>query len=114
MPGVGDAERLENTADRLASLGAEQQVKMVGHQAIAEQPERVTLLRLLEGFEKRQIVFGRKENVGTVVPAVQRVIQQTIRHRSRSTRHAPKLRRRPWPRQAKNELTPIVHQLFKK
>jgi hypothetical protein len=43
-PGVGDGERLEDAADRLARLGAEEELEVVGHQAVAEEPEGISLL----------------------------------------------------------------------
>lgn len=94
MPGVSHAQRLENTADRLARLRAEQQVEMVGHEAVAVEAKRIAFFRFPQGLEEGEIIVSPEENVSTVVSAVDRVIQQTIRHGSRSTRHGFKVKAR--------------------
>ena len=43
---MGHGQGLENPADRLAGPGLEQKMKVVGHQAVAEQLERVATLGL--------------------------------------------------------------------
>jgi hypothetical protein len=109
---LGDSERLQDPADRLTGLGAEQQVKVAHHQAVAEYPERIPTLGLAQGLEKGQIVCGLEKNGFTVVPTVKRVIEQTISYRSRSAWHSDTLRGKTHARQGNNELTPVFHPYY--
>jgi hypothetical protein len=77
-PGVGDGERLEDAADRLAGLGAEQEVEMVGHQAIAEELEGVAAPGAVEGVEEGEVVAVVVEDGGAVVAPVQGMIDQAV------------------------------------
>jgi hypothetical protein len=77
-PGVRHRERLENPTDRLASLGPQQEVKMVAHQAVAEKAERIPFPSRRDGFEKRNMVFVVAEDGSTIIAAIDRVIHQSV------------------------------------
>ena len=73
-PGVSDGQGLEDAADRLPGGRLEKQMKMVGHQAVAEERERVPCLGAGE-IAKKHIPFAvGAEDIGSVVPAVDRVV----------------------------------------
>jgi hypothetical protein len=77
-PGVGDGERLEDAADRLPSLGSNEEVEVVGHQAVPEQPEGVTLLGGGEGLEEGEMVVVIREDGRPVVAAVKGMINEAV------------------------------------
>jgi hypothetical protein len=101
VPGVGHGQRLQNAADRLAWLRRQEQVKVVGHQTIAVQPERVTLLGLAEGIQENQMVLGGEKDISAVIASVEGMVQQTVSDGTRCTRHSKKLKPKPRPRQEK-------------
>ena len=73
-PGVSDGQGLEDAADRLPGGRLEKQMKMVGHQAVAEERERVLCLGARK-IAKEHIPFALgAEDIGSVVPAVDRVV----------------------------------------
>ena len=73
-PGVSDGQGLEDAADRLPGGRLEKQMKMVGHQAVAEERERIPCLGAGE-IAKEHIAFAvGAEDIGSVVPAVDRVV----------------------------------------
>jgi hypothetical protein len=63
--------------------GASSKVEVIGHQAIAEQPERIALARLAEGVEEGAKVVGTEENGSAIVAPVESVIEQAVGDRSR-------------------------------
>src|SRR5581483_3135446 len=69
-PGMRDGERLQNAADGLAGRRAEQKVKMVGHQAVAEQLERIAELRLAQGMEESAIIGRACEDGVAIIAAI--------------------------------------------
>ena len=77
-PDVGDRQGLEDTADRLPGGRLEKQMKMVGHQAVAEERKRIPCLGAGE-IAKEYIPFAvGAEDIGSVVPAVDRVVNKVI------------------------------------
>jgi hypothetical protein len=75
-PGMGDQKRLKNSADGLPSLGAEQEVEVIGHEAIAEEAKGIALLGLGQGFEKGGAVVVVAKDLFAVVAAVEGVVDQ--------------------------------------
>ena len=51
---------------------------MVGHQAVAEEPEGVALLGGGEGLEEGEVVVVIGEDGGAIVAAVEGVIDQAV------------------------------------
>lgn len=90
-PGVSDGQGLEDAADRLPGGRLEKQMKMVGHQAVAEERERVPCLGAGE-IAKEHIPFALgAEDIGSVVPAVDRVVNKVIACRSWKSSHESNL-----------------------
>ena len=90
-PGVSDGQGLEDAADRLPGGRFEKQMKMVGHQAVAEERERIPCLGAGE-IAKEHIPFAvGAEDIGSVVPAVDRVINKVIACRSWKSSHESNL-----------------------
>ncbi len=90
-PGVSDGQRLEDAADRLHGGRLEKQMKMVGHQAVAEERERVPCLGAGE-IAKEHIPFAvGAEDIGSVVPAVDRVVNKVIACRPWRSSHESNL-----------------------
>ena len=77
-PRVGDRQRLDDPADRLPWLGPQEQVEVVGHQAVAEEPERTALLGIGEGLEEGEVIVVIGEDGGAVVAPVVGVIDLAI------------------------------------
>ena len=78
-PGVSDGQGLEDAADRLPGGRLEKQMKMLGHQAVAEERERVPCLGAGK-IAKEHIPFAvGAEDIGSVVPAVDRVVNNQPR-----------------------------------
>ena len=71
-------------------------MKVVRHQAIAEEPERVPLLRLGQRLNESLVVLGPGKDVGPVITPVQGVIDQAILDRSRKSPHDVKLHEWGW------------------
>ena len=71
-------ERLEDTADRLSGLGTNKEVEVVGHEAVAEQPEGVATLGAIQGSEEGVAVGLVGENVATVISAIEGVVDQAV------------------------------------
>ena len=90
-PGVSDGQGLEDAADRLPGGRLEKQMKMVGHQAVAEERERIPCLGAGE-IAKEHIPFAvGAEDIGSVVSAVDRVVNQVIACRSWKSSHESNL-----------------------
>src|SRR5512140_2025437 len=90
-PGVSDGQGLEDAADRLPGGRLEKQMEMVGHQAVAEERERIPCLGAGE-IAKEHIPFAiGAEDIGSVVPAVDRVVNKVIACRSWKSSHESNL-----------------------
>ena len=90
-PGVSDGQGLEDAADRLSGGRLEKQMKMVGHQAVAEERERIPCLGAGE-IAKEHIPFAvGAEDIGSVVPAVDRVVNKVIACQSWKSSHESNL-----------------------
>lgn len=90
-PGVGDGQRLEDPADRHAGFGTKQQVKVIGHQAVAIEPKRIPKLGPAEALKKGAVVFIVGENDAAVITAINRVIKQAVVGWSEWSSHARQL-----------------------
>jgi hypothetical protein len=77
-PGMRDSKRLEDSADRLSGLRPDEQVKVIGHEAIAEQAKRIAVLGFGEGAEEGSPVGIVPKDIGAVVAAVEDVIDQSV------------------------------------
>ena len=64
---------------------------MVGQQAIAEEPERITLLRVGQREEEGIPIVGISEDVLAVVSPVEDVIDEAILDRSRKSSYPTNL-----------------------
>src|SRR5262249_29527001 len=82
-PGMGHGEGLEDAADRLTGLGAEQEVEVVGHEAVAEEAERIALLGPRQSFDEGASVGVVLEDVGAVITTVEGVVDQALADGSR-------------------------------
>ena len=100
-PGVCDGERLEDAADRLARLGAEEEVEMVGHEAVAEESERVAVPGGGEGLEEGEVVVVIGEDGGAVVAAVKGVVDQSVVDGAGESSHARESNAEAWRAQEK-------------
>jgi hypothetical protein len=69
---------LEDVADRPARLGAEEEVEVVGHQAVAEEPKGIAIPGHGEGLEEGEVIVVVGEDGGAVVAAVERVIDEAV------------------------------------
>jgi site-specific DNA recombinase len=86
-PGVGHGQRLEDATDRLPGGRRQQQVEVVGQQAVAVQTERVAQLGLAKGAQEGLEVVGAAEDGRAVVAAVESVVDQVIGDGTRLARH---------------------------
>ena len=85
--GMGDGQQLDDAADRLARLGTQQQVEVVGHQAIPVEAERVSPPGPRQGLQEGFLIGPVVEDGGPVVAPVQGVVDQVIDW-PRETSHA--------------------------
>jgi hypothetical protein len=90
-PGVSDGQGLEDAADRLPGGRLEKQMKMVGHQAVAEERERIPCLAAGEIAQEHIPFAVGAEDIGSVVPAVDRVVNKVIACRSWKSSHESNL-----------------------
>ena len=86
-PGVSHGERLEDAADRLAGFGLQEQMKMVRHEAITEELEGISGLGLCQRRQKRLAVLVIDEDIGPVIIAIRRVIDEPVIDVSRQSSH---------------------------
>ena len=88
--GVGDEQALHDPADR-SLQGADQQVDVVGHQAIAIELERPPLLQVGERFEERGVILVVEEDRGAVVAAVDDMVDESVTDRSKWSGHGDRV-----------------------
>jgi hypothetical protein len=105
-PCVSDGQRLEDPTDRLAGSRAEQEVEVIGHQAVAEELERIPCVRLLDHPEEGAVVVIIHENIGAIVATIDGVVYQIFVDQPRDPAH-PLTLARLRPEVDKNKLTPI-------
>jgi hypothetical protein len=86
-PGVGYREGFEDSADRLADLGLEQQMKVIGHEAIAEEAKRITFLGVGEGFKEGNAVGVVAKDVGAVEGMIDETVIDGAREASPDLKH---------------------------
>jgi hypothetical protein len=77
-PGVGDREGLQDSANRLAGFRSQQQMEVIGHEAITKQPERITLLGVGEGLQEGHAIIVVAEDVGAVIAAIEGVVNEGV------------------------------------
>ena len=75
--GVGDEQALHDPADRRLA-GADQQMDVVGHEAVAVELERLPLLQVGEGLEEGGVVVVVEEDRCAVVAAVDDVVDEPV------------------------------------
>jgi hypothetical protein len=68
---------------------------MVGHEAIAVQVERFSLLQIRDGLQKRQKIPLASENRLVIVAAIDDVVNQTVGDRSQGAWHFGNLAKDP-------------------
>src|SRR5262245_36847694 len=78
MPGVGHRQRLQNAADRLPRVRGENQVKVIVHQAISVQVERIALARLPHGIEKLLEARIAAKDILPVIAAIDGVVNESV------------------------------------
>ncbi len=86
--GVGDQEALHQSADGGVE-GADQEVDVVGHEAVAVELEGAGTLKVAEGVEEGNVVAIGVEDGGAVVAAVDDVVDEAITDRSQGSWHNP-------------------------
>jgi hypothetical protein len=59
-------------------LGSEEEVKVVGHQTVAKQPEWVTLVGGRKGLKEGEMVVVIRKDAGPVVAAVKGMINEAV------------------------------------
>jgi hypothetical protein len=74
---MGDGEGLEDAADRLPGLGPREEVEVVGHQAVTEEPEGVARLGGGEGLAEGEVIGLIGEDIAAVVAAIECVVDIT-------------------------------------
>ena len=92
-PGVGDEERLHDPPDGHAGLGSEDEVEVVGHQAVAVEAEQEAELRLAERGEEGVVVGVVVEDFLAVVAAAEGVEDQAVVVRSKWSSHVQNIGR---------------------
>src|SRR5271157_3742614 len=88
LPRVSHSQRLENPADRLTGIGLQEEMEMVAHQAIAQQPEGVAATSPAQRLEEGVAVAVVGEDVVPVVAPVQRMIDQSVVDGAGKSSHA--------------------------
>ena len=96
-PGMRDQKRLHDPADRHPRFRTQQEVEMIGHQAIAVQPKGVTQLRLPERGEKRLPVRIVVEDGLAIIAPAQGMESEAVIVRSEWSSHSQVLDHR-WDR----------------
>ena len=88
---MSDGQGLEDAANRLPGGRLDKLMKMVGHHAVAEEAQKDPCLGAGE-IAKEHIPFAvGAEDIGSVVPAVDRVVNKVIACRSWKSSHESNL-----------------------
>ncbi len=77
-PGVGYREGFEDSTDRLPDFGPEQEMKVIGHETIAEEAKRIAFLGLGEGLGEGDAVGVIAKDVGAVVATIEGTIDEIV------------------------------------
>jgi hypothetical protein len=85
--GVGDGQGLHDPADRRPRVRSQKQVKMIGHQAIAEQLEGRAQLGTAQGGQEGADVAIVVKDDATIVAPIQDKIGEMFGDRSRRPSH---------------------------
>ncbi len=86
-PGVGDRQRLQDAADRLPALRRQHQVKVIGHQAVGVEIERVALASFPQRVEKGAKVGVAAKDRLAIIAAIDGVVNQTVVNESGQAWH---------------------------
>jgi uncharacterized protein YfaT (DUF1175 family) len=81
--------------ERILALGHGDEVYVVAHQAITQNPGAVTRGVAAQQFQVTTVVFGRKEDARAIVAALSDVVRQTGNHHARSARHTKNMAETP-------------------
>ena len=84
--GVGDEQALHDPADR-GLQGANQQVHVIGHEAIAIELERPALLQVADRLQECLVIPVVEEDRCAVVAAIDDVVDETVADRSKWSGH---------------------------
>ncbi len=87
VPGVGDGERLEDAADGDAGLGSEEEVEVVGHEAVGVEAERIAELGACEAVKEGVVVLVVGEDDLAVVAAIDGMVEEAVVMRSKCSSH---------------------------
>ena len=112
VPGVGDRKRLKDAADRDARFGPEEQVEMVGHQAVGIEAEGISDLGFGQVVEEGLVVGVVVEDDLSVVAAVDGVVEQAVIVKSWSASHDGQCRNCVRSEKGKRQMTPIFPLLM--
>src|SRR5262249_52908411 len=104
-PGVGDGERLEDSADRWPDLGPEQEVEVMGPETMDEEAERSALLGLGEPLKEGDAVIIVAKDVGVETAVARSSRAMDDGDRSSGTRHHPRASPRGISAQSANPAT---------
>ncbi len=77
-PGVCHGEGLEDAADRLAGFGPDQKMEVVGHEAVAEEPNGVAVLGAVQRNEEGFAIVVLGEDIAAIVAAIERMVDQPL------------------------------------
>ena len=91
--GVGDEEALDEAADGNVE-GADQEVDVVGHEAVAVALERPGAFQVAEGVEEGGVIAVGVEDGGAVVPPVDNMVDEAWSDGSQGPWHGPMISRR--------------------
>jgi len=53
-------------------------MKVIGHQTVAEQLEGIAALSLSQGLQEGEVITLVSEDVGSVVPTIERVVNEPL------------------------------------
>ncbi len=84
---MGYREGLEDSTDRLPDFGPEQEMKVIGHETVAEEAKRIAVLGFGEGLEEGDAVSVVAIDVGAIVAAIKGVIDKSVIGRARWPSH---------------------------
>ena len=74
----GQAVKKNELTPGFPDYGPEQEMKVIGHETIAEEAKRIAFLGLGEGLEEGDAVGVIAKDVGAVVAAIEGMIDETV------------------------------------
>ena len=91
--GMGQGQPVQERRDLVIGLGPDDEVPMVGHQAVAQQAQGATLLGFNQHAQKGSVVTVLAEQGGTSVGPVQDVVDVAAWTASQRSSHVPEATR---------------------